>query len=122
MEFKKHFIIFITWLLSYLAPIVEIMMMIGVLVALDTYLGVKSARKNGVFHSRKLESVVHKSMIYIGAILFAYMAQNTLDIPMILKGTAGYIAYTELVSIDENSKKLVGYSIFKKILDFIKRK
>ena len=40
---------------------------------------------------------------------------------MLLKITGGWIAYTELVSIDENTEKLLGYSIFGKIIKKIKR-
>lgn len=117
---KKTFLL-LTWLATYFAPVSEFMIMVGLLVFLDTYLGVRYAKKEGTFNSRKLESVIHKTLIYVCAILVAHLAEKSLDIPMLLKITAGYIAYTECVSIDENSTKLVGYSIFKKLLKFIKR-
>lgn len=118
---EKKIFLLITWLATYFAPVSEFMLMVGLLVFLDTYLGVKYAKKEGVFNSRRLESVIHKTLIYVCAILISHLAEKSLDIPMLLKITAGYIAYTECVSIDENSTKLMGYSIFKKVLKFIKR-
>ena len=105
----------------YFNPVFELTLLVGGLIALDTFLGVRIAQKAGNFTSRRLESVVHKSVIYISAILLSHIGENALEIPMLLKVTAGYIAYTEAVSVDENIEKLMGYSIFKTILQKIKR-
>jgi hypothetical protein len=118
----KKITLLVAWLITYFSPSIELLMLVGGLVALDTYLGVRIAIKNGVFCSRRLESVVHKSVVYVAAILLSQIGESALEIPLLLKITAGYIAYTETVSVDENIEKLLGFSIFKTVLSKIKRK
>lgn len=118
---KKVTLLF-AWLITYFSPSIELLALVGGLVALDTYLGCRIALKNGTFSSRRLESVVHKSVVYVAAILLSHIGENALEIPLLLKITAGYIAYTEAVSVDENIEKLLGFSIFKTVLSKIKRK
>jgi hypothetical protein len=120
--FIKKISLLCAWLITYFSPTVELTALVGGLVALDTYLGCRIAMKNGTFSSRRLESVVHKSVIYVGAILLSHIGENALEIPLLLKITAGYIAYVEAVSVDENIEKLIGISIFKTVLSKIKRK
>ncbi len=111
----------IVWLTAYFSPAVEMMLLVGGLLALDTYLGVHWAIKKRCFHSRRLESVIHKSVVYIAAIMLSHLAEQSLGIPMLLKITTGYIAYTEAVSVDENIEKLLGFSILKNVVEKIKR-
>lgn len=118
---KKVTLLF-AWLITYFSPSIELLMLVGGLVALDTYLGCRIALKNGTFSSRRLESVVHKTVVYVGAILLSHIGENALEIPLLLKITAGYVAYVEAVSVDENIEKLLGFSIFKTVLSKIKRK
>ena len=117
----KKISLLIAWLITYFSPSAELLLLVGGLVALDTYLGCRIAIKNGNFSSRRLESVVHKTVVYVGAILLSQIAENALEIPLLLKITAGYIAYTEAVSVDENIEKLLGFSMFKVILSKLKR-
>jgi hypothetical protein len=120
--FIKKITLLFAWLITYFSPTVELTVLVGGLVALDTYLGCRIAMNNGTFSSRRLESVVHKSVIYIASILLSHIGENALEIPLLLKITAGYIAYVEAVSVDENVEKLIGISIFKTVLSKIKRK
>jgi hypothetical protein len=59
--------------------------------------------------------------VYIAAIMLSHLAEQSLEIPMLLKITTGYIAYTEAVSVDENIEKLLGFSILKNVIEKIKR-
>lgn len=117
----KKITLLVAWLITYFSPSVELLALVGGLVALDTYLGCRIAIKNGTFSSRRLESVVHKTVVYISAILLSQIGEQALEIPLLLKITAGYIAYTEAVSVDENVEKLLGFSLFKTVLAKIKR-
>ncbi len=117
----KKITLLIAWLVTYFSPSIELLVLVGGLVGLDTYLGCRIAIKNGVFSSRRLESVIHKTVVYIAAILLSQIGETALEIPLLLKITAGYIAYTEAVSVDENIEKLLGFSMFKTILAKIKR-
>ena len=117
----KKLALLLTWLITYFTPVYEYLLIVGLLVFLDPYLEIRNAVKSGEFTSRKLESVVHKTVIYISAILLAHAGEKVFEIDLLLKITGGWIAYTELVSIDENTEKLLGYSIFGKIIKKIKR-
>lgn len=117
----KKGMLLIAWLLTYFSPVSEYLLFVGILVFLDTYLGIRYAVKKKEFLSRRLESVVHKTVVYICAILLAHTGEKVLEIDMLLKVTSGWIAYTELVSIDENMQKLMGFSIFKKMISKFKR-
>lgn len=117
----KKLALLIIWLTTYFSPAAEMLMLVGGLLMLDTYLGVHYAIKRKCFYSRRLESVVHKSVVYIAAIMLAHLAEQSLGVPMLLKITTGYIAYTEAVSVDENIEKVLGFSILKNIIKKIKR-
>lgn len=119
---QKKVLLACAWLITYFSPVGELMLFIGIIVFLDTITGSIVASKKGEFNSKRMFSVVYKTVIYMSAIIISFLAENIFDIGFISKVTAGYIAYTELISIDENSEHLLGKRIFSHLLDKLKRK
>lgn len=118
----KKVLLALAWLTTYFSPVGELMMFLGLIVFLDTATGSIVAMKKRTFNSKRMFSVVYKTIIYMSAILISFLAEQIFEIGFISKVTAGYIAYTELLSIDENSEHILGRRIFSHLLDKLKRK
>lgn len=123
MEFiQKKIFIAIAWLFTYFTPVGELLLLVGLIVFLDTVTGSMVAWKNGTYNSKKAFNVVYKTIVYMSAVLISYIIQNVFEIDFADKITVGYIVYTELLSIDENSEVILGKRIFSHILGKLKRK
>lgn len=89
--------------------------MVGFFVAADTVTGVMAAIKLGhQVTSKKFRAVIPKYVVYGIGVLVAHVLQQQFfqDFPA-TKIIAGLIAYSELMSIDENIHKITGVSLFK---------
>lgn len=116
MDFlKKQFFICISWIIIYFYPTAQFLLLIGFFVAMDTITGVIALSKTGEdFTSKKFRAVIPKYIGYGVGILVAHVLQQQFfpDFPA-MKIIAGLVAYSELISIDENIKKITGISLFK---------
>lgn len=117
---QKISILFV-WVTTFFAPTRDYMFFIGALVMLDTGIGVYAAMRRGRYVTHKLFNVIVKIIYYFSAILLSHWAENLFELGLTLKITAGYIAFIEISSIDENYYKITGKRLFKEILDKIKR-
>ena len=123
MEFiQKKVLIACAWLITYFSPVGELLLLVGLIVFLDTATGSMVAIKKGEYNSKKAFNVVYKTIVYMSAVLISFIIENVFEIDFASKITVGYIVYTELLSIDENSEYILGKRIFSHILGKLKRK
>lgn len=116
---KKHIVIILSWLAIYLSPTLEFLLTVGFFVLADTITGVAAAIKiNDPITSKKFRACIPKYVVYGTAVIIAHVLQKEffMDFPA-MKLIAGLIAYSELMSIDENIKKISGISLFKFFID-----
>lgn len=120
---KKHLFIALSWIAFYFYPTAGFLLLVGFFVMADTITGVMAAWKIGEqITSRKLRACIPKYIVYGVAVLVAHVLQREffLEFPA-MKLIAGFIAYSELMSIDENIQKISGVSLFKFFIDKLKR-
>jgi hypothetical protein len=108
---------------AFFLPISGILIMIGVLIAIDTFTGIWKANKlNEKITSRKLSSIISKLALYeITVIMFFLIDQFILNdiiltffsVPfMLTKVTALVLASIEVMSINENYKIVKGIDLW----------
>ena len=103
-------------LITFITPILGMLMMMSFAIGLDTIFAVYYIiKKKGREHysSHKLFNIVPKSAMYMGVILLAFMIDKFLlqgdiyDIKLLItKLVTGMFLYIEIKSIDETSQKL----------------
>lgn len=112
---KKYAFICLSWLCIYFYPTAQFLILIGFFVGADTITGVIAAKKRGEpITSKKFRSVIMKYAGYGVGVIVAHVLQSQWfpDVPA-MKIISGLIAYSELISIDENIKDITGVSLFK---------
>ena len=108
---------------AFFLPISGILIMIGVLIAIDTFTGIWKANKlNEKITSRKLSSIISKLALYeITVIMFflidAFILNDIIltffSVPfMLTKVTALVLASIEVMSINENYKIVKGIDLW----------
>ena len=111
-------------ILAYFMPIKEMVYAVIFLLAIDWILGVwKSLKAKRTLTSYRFRKSISKITTYVLAITSTYVLENTFLpewIP-ICKVVAGYIAFTELVSIYENMSEITGKKLMLELLDVVKR-
>lgn len=110
--------------LAYFMPIRGMVHAVIFLWTIDWILGVwKSLKAKRTLTSYRFRKSISKITTYVLAITSTYVLENTFLpewIP-ICKVVAGYIAFTELVSIYENMSEITGKKIMLELLDVVKR-
>lgn len=121
-----------TSLLMFFAPIVGILIAVGVAIALDTILGIaKAVILKDKVTSRKLSNIVSKFVLYQSAILLLYTIDKFLlgeffkiwfSIPFFFtKVIAIVIIFIELTSMKENFEAAFKIDIFQKLKILLRR-
>ncbi len=121
-----------TSLLLFFAPVVGILIAVGVAIALDTILGIaKAVILKDKITSRKLSNIVSKFVLYQSAILLLYTIDKFLlgeffkiwfSIPFFFtKVVAIVIIFIELTSMKENFEAAFKVDIFKKLKVLLRR-
>lgn len=124
---KRYLLDFIALFLAFMSPTVIIVWAMFAFVFADLITGIMKARKIGDYSyasvsSRKMSHSVSKFIFYFFGILLAHVTNEVLELGMpAIKMVLGFIVVIELRSIDENMKVVLGYSIFGRMLDMIKR-
>jgi len=99
----------------FFAPILPSMIAVGILILIDTIMGVLGARKIGEdITSKKFGRVITKSLVYQLLVISSHLVEIYLftEIPF-LKITLGFLAITEFLSISENFQKCTGRNFIK---------
>lgn len=120
---KQHMLAFFGSLVVYFQPTYSILLLVGFFVTMDTIAAMTAAVKNGEpITSKKFRSVFPKFIIYGVAVFVSHVLQKEFfpDFPA-TKIIAGYIVYSELLSIDENIEKITGQSMFRFFIKMLKK-
>lgn len=124
MELIKVYILtLLYWVVVYFQPTLEFMLLVGFFVVMDTVTGMAAAVKTEVpVTSKKFRAIFPKFIVYGAAVLVAHVIQKQFfpDFPA-MKIIAGFVAYSELISIDENIQKITGFSLFKFFIKKLKK-
>lgn len=112
---KVYLFTLLYWVVVYFQPTLEFMLLVGFFVVMDTITGMAAAIKTDTpITSKKFRAIFPKFIVYGAAVLVAHVIQRQFfpDFPA-MKIIAGFVAYSELMSIDENIQKISGVSMFK---------
>jgi len=111
-------ILFCAYIVVYLSPLVPFMIVVTAFVILDYFTGIAASKKLNIpITSKKRKDTITKTLAYQATLMSAYLIEKTfLPDFAVLKVVAGFIAYVEVTSIDENVKDITGKSILKSIL------
>ena len=108
---------------AFFLPISGILIMIGVLIAIDTFTGIWKANKlNEKITSRKLSSIISKLALYEVTVIMFFLIDKFIlndiiltffSVPfMLTKVTALVLASIEVMSINENYKIVKGIDLW----------
>lgn len=121
---KKYSLDLLTLFVAFMTPLAVVFLAMFVFVLADFITGVWKAyvMPKKTVSSRKMSHSVSKFIFYFTGILLSAIANSVLELDMpAAKMVLGFIIVIELRSIDENMKIVLGYSIFGRILDTLKR-
>ena len=126
----KHLLIPI---MAFLVAIKPLLLLVGIFIIIDTGFGLWKSKKLKVpISSRAFSAIVTKMFLYQGAIILLYAMEHFIlgDIVamffsgvtlLLTKVAATVLIGIELGSINENFKKVKGYSIWFKAKEFLTR-
>ena len=120
---KVYLLTFLYWIFVYFQPTLEFMLLVGFFVVMDTITGIAAAVKlDQPITSKKFRAIFPKYIVYGCAVLVAHVLQKQFfpDFPA-MKIVSGFVAYSELMSIDENIQKITGFSVFKFFIKKLKK-
>lgn len=108
-------------LAGFIVPVGHFLALCGGLIILDTVTGIRAAMRRGEKpNSKKARRMIDKLIVYAGSILACHGVEVALKLPASLAYFAtGAIAFTELLSILENTRVVSGTdigSIIRKII------
>ncbi|TSA23995.1 MAG: holin [Bacteroidetes bacterium] len=112
-------------LISYFAPVKEIVHVMLIFILIDFISGVWAARKRKeTLESRKFRKTLTKFLWYTVALILSFMMEKTFNLSWSnLSGIiGGFICFIELKSIFENITVITGEPIFMKILHIIRKR
>lgn len=108
---------------AFFLPITWALTSVTAIVIIDTILGVMAAGKEDVRNitSRKLSAVVGKIIFYLSSVIIGRIGELFIDdrLPLV-KLVLLAVLIIEVKSIDENGKKLFGFSFLDKVLEAMK--
>ena len=119
-------------LLSFFIPIKAIIILVGVMIFLDTILGVTASVRNKIgITSKLLSSIVSKMILYQSAVILIYCIEYFILGDLILMFTSTPLFLTKVVatllvgieflSITENINKGWGINVWTKLKNLLKR-
>jgi len=111
-------------LISYFAPVKDIVHVMLIFIAIDFLSGLWAARKRGEkLQSRKFRKTLTKFLWYTVALILSFMMEKTFNLSWSnLSGiVGGFVCFIELKSIFENITHITGEPVFMKILHLIRK-
>lgn len=124
----KHFESILPNLLAFLAlffaPIVPAVIASGIIIGVDTAIGIYASKKNKVaFESRKFERVLTKFLLFNMLLISAHVIERyMIDFIPFVKITLSFIAISEFTSISEKVEKITGKGLLKYVKEQISKK
>lgn len=115
---------FLAFALLWLSPLAIQIFIVTVFIILDTIMGVVAAKKQGEeITSKKLrQGFIPKAIGYAVMITACRVLDTEVYFINAENLGVGFVAFAEMKSIDENLKKITGFSVWDKILEVIKNK
>ena len=119
-------------LLTFLTPIIPLLILVGIAIAADTIFGIIRAKKlKQKITSRKMSQIVSKMVLYQGAVILFYSIEHFIlgdiiglftSIPLILtKLVTATLLFIELTSVSENIESAYGINLWKKFKQMLTR-
>jgi len=111
-------------LISYFAPVKDIVHVLLIFIAIDFLSGLWAARKRGEkLESRKFRKTLTKFLWYTVALILSFMMEKTFHLSWSnLSGiVGGFICFIELKSIFENITHITGEPVFLKVFHLIRK-
>ena len=119
-------------LLTFLTPIIPLLILVGIAIAADTIFGIIRAKKlKQKITSRKMSQIVSKMVLYQGAVILFYSIEHFIlgdiiglftSIPLILtKLVTTTLLSIELTSVSENVESAYGINLWKKFKEMVSR-
>jgi len=119
-------------LLTFLTPIIPLLILVGIAIAADTIFGIIRAKKlKQKITSRKMSQIVSKMVLYQGAVILFYSIEHFIlgdiiglftSIPLILtKLVTSTLLFIELTSVSENIESAYGINLWKKFKQMLTR-
>ncbi len=119
-------------LLTFLTPIIPLIILVGIAIAADTIFGIIRAKKlKQKITSRKMSQIVSKMVLYQGAVILFYSIEHFIlgdiiglftSIPLILtKLVTATLLFIELTSVSENIESAYGINLWKKFKQMLTR-
>ena len=119
-------------LLTFLTPIIPLLILVGIAIAADTIFGIIRAKKlKQKITSRKMSQIVSKMVLYQGAVILFYSIEHFIlgdiiglftSIPLILtKLVTATLLSIELTSVSENIESAYGINLWKKFKQMLTR-
>lgn len=98
---------------AFIMPIVPFLALCGLLILLDTITGIRAAMRRGEKpNSRKASRIIDKTLVYGSSVLACHGVEVVLKLPETVTYFAvGAIAFTELMSVLENTRVVTGTNI-----------
>lgn len=132
LNIRNSSITIVGMLLTFLTPIIPLIILVGVAIFLDTIFGIIKAMKlKQKITSRKLSQIVSKMVLYQGAVILFYTIEHFIlgdiiglftSIPLILtKLVTSTLLFIELTSVSENIESAYGINLWKKFKQMLTR-
>ena len=123
ISIQKEILTLTSIIFAFFLPISGILIMIGVLIAIDTFTGIWKANKlKEKISSRKLSGIISKLALYEITVIMFFLIDNFIlndiiltffSVPfMLTKVTALVLASIEVMSINENYKIVKGIDLW----------
>jgi hypothetical protein len=123
ISIQKEILTLTSIIFAFFLPISGILIMIGVLIAIDTFTGIWKAKKlKEKITSRKLSGIISKLALYEITVIMFFLIDNFIlndiiltffSVPfMLTKVTALVLASIEVLSINENYKVVKGIDLW----------
>jgi len=98
---------------AFIMPIAPFLALAGMLIVLDTITGIRASLKRGEKPtSRKARRMIDKTMVYGSSIVACHGVEVVMKLPdTVTYFAVGAIAFTELLSVLENTRVVTGTNI-----------
>jgi len=131
-QLQENTIVLIATIGAFLLPIKPLIILVGVVIALDTFTGLwKAIKLKQKITSRKLSNVISKMILYQGAVLTIFFIEHLVlgefvglfvQIPFFLtKVLAIVLVGIETISMHENFETISGINIWKTFKKLVSR-
>ena len=120
---NKYVILIVTGIITFISPIADTLIFVGIISVFDFVTGIMKAHKSGTISSRRMINKLYAVIGYFVGILISHLLEGYFGdaIPMV-KAVVAIIALTEIQSVRENIKEISGTDILSPLTKILQRK